>query len=49
MEEKFGTECYNAIRGYRGITETLIEEGEIELGDTIEIMELTHYGYHLWN
>ena len=38
MEENLGAGDYNAMRGHGGIIANVIEEGEINLGDTIELI-----------
>lgn len=38
MEENLGEGGYNAMRGHGGITTKVINEGEIKIGDTIELL-----------
>ena len=38
IEENLGVGGYNAMSGHGGITATVIQEGEIKLGDTIKLI-----------
>ena len=38
MEENLGVGSYKVMRGHGGITTTVIVEGEIKSGDTIELI-----------